>query len=126
MEGSNEIAEIANLNFIDAGLQNIKLITGPFEESLVLIEKAVRRAGLVFIDGNHRKDAVLHYFDRMAKVSDNKTVIVIDDINSSREMHEAWCNIKSDHRVTVTVDLYRMGIVFFRQGMNHNDYIIRY
>jgi hypothetical protein len=28
--------------------------------------------------------------------------------------------------VTVTIDIYRMGIVFFREGMKRNDYIIRY
>jgi hypothetical protein len=62
----------------------------------------------------------------MASVSDSKTVIIIDDIYSSTGMKEAWNEIKKFEMVTVTIDIYRMGIVFFREGMKRNDYIIRY
>ncbi len=85
------------------------------------------KPGLVFIDGNHRKEPVLKYFNQIAEISDNKTVIIIDDIYYSKEMEEAWNEIKQLHeKVSVTIDIFRMGIVFFREGINHNNYIIRY
>jgi len=84
------------------------------------------RPGLVFIDGNHRKEPVIKYFNQMAELSDNKTVIIIDDINYSNEMREAWKEIRLHKKISVTVDIFRMGIVFFREGINHNNYIIRY
>ena len=54
--------------------------------------------GLVFIDGNHRKEPVINYFNQVADMSDNNSVVIIDDINSSREMAEAWCEIKNHEK----------------------------
>jgi predicted O-methyltransferase YrrM len=81
---------------------------------------------MVFIDGNHRKAPVLKYFSEMVGISDNNTVIVLDDIHLSDEMEEAWKEIKGNENVSFTIDLYRMGLVFFRKGIGHIDYVIRY
>jgi predicted O-methyltransferase YrrM len=126
MEGCPETSEIAKKNFNDTGIKNIKMFTGPFEDILPEIIETGLKPGMVFIDGNHRKEPVIDYFKKMASVSDSKTVIIIDDIYSSKGMKEAWNEIKTFKEVTLTVDIYRMGIVFFREGMIRNDYIIRY
>ena len=62
----------------------------------------------------------------LAEFSDSKTVIIIDDINYSKEMAEAWKEIKLHPKVSVSIDIFRMGILFFREGINHNNYVIRY
>jgi predicted O-methyltransferase YrrM len=126
IEGSAEISEIASRNFTDTGMKNIKTLTGSFDEMLPVVFAAGVKPGLVFIDGDHRKESVLRYFDKIAEVSDTNTVIVIDDIYYSREMEEAWNEIKIDEKVSVTVDIFRMGIVFFRRGMSHQNYIVRH
>jgi predicted O-methyltransferase YrrM len=126
VEGSPALAEIAKENFKEAGIKNIEVFKGSFDEVLPVIINSNIKPGLVFIDGNHRKEPVISYFTQIAEISDNKTVIIIDDINYSREMEEAWNEIKSFEKVTLTVDIFRMGIVFFREGISHNDYIIRY
>jgi predicted O-methyltransferase YrrM len=126
IEGSPAIAGIADQNFKSAGLTNIKLLTGSFEEMLPLVAEADVKPAMVFIDGDHRKEPVLKYFSRIADMSVNKTVVVIDDIYYSKEMEEAWNEIKLNEKVSVTVDIFRMGIVFFRQGISHCDYTIRY
>jgi predicted O-methyltransferase YrrM len=126
MEGCPAISDIAKNNFSETGLTNIRLHTGSFEKVLPEIENARIRPGMVFIDGNHRKEPTLEYFNRMTALSDEKTVIVIDDINYSSEMGEAWKEIKKNKKVSFTIDVYRMGLVFFREGMTRMDYIIRY
>jgi predicted O-methyltransferase YrrM len=126
IEGSSEIAGIARENFINAGLKNITVLEGSFEDILSDLDLKNLKPGLVFIDGDHRKEPVINYFNKMAEVSDSKTVIIIDDINYSREMAEAWNEIKLNRKVSVTIDIFRMGICFFREGINHNNYIIRY
>jgi predicted O-methyltransferase YrrM len=126
IEGSSEIAAIARQNFTDAGLSNITLLEGSFDEVLPRFAAAKVKPGLIFIDGNHRKEPVLKYFNDLAMISDSSTVIIIDDINYSKEMAEAWEEIKQNEKVSVTIDIFRMGILFFREGINHKDYIIRY
>lgn len=126
IEGCPATAEIARQCFIETGISNIKTFIGSFDEILPEISNSGIKPGLVFIDGNHRKKPVLNYFGRIAEISDNNTVIVIDDIYYSKEMEEAWTEIKKNEKVSVSIDLFRMGIIFFREGMNHNNYIIRY
>jgi predicted O-methyltransferase YrrM len=126
IEGCPAIADIADKNFKEAGLKNIKLNVGSFEDCIPDIINQGIKPGVVFIDGNHRKKAVLEYFEKMAEISDNNTVIIIDDITYSREMEEAWNEIKHFGNVSLTIDIFRMGFAFFRKGINRANYIIRY
>jgi predicted O-methyltransferase YrrM len=126
IEGSCAIADIARQNIIEAGLENIKVINGSFDDIIPELISAGVKPGLIFIDGNHRKEPVIRYFNQFAQFSDSKTVIIIDDINYSKEMAEAWKEVKLNKKVAVSVDIYRMGICFFREGINHNSYVIRY
>jgi predicted O-methyltransferase YrrM len=126
IEGCPEISAIAEENFGKAGINNIKLYTGSFKEILTVIKSEEKNPGLVFIDGDHRKKSVVEYFNEMADISDSKTVFILDDIHYSCEMGEAWEVIKKHKRVSITIDIFRMGIVFFREGMPHFDFIIRY
>lgn len=126
IEGSSSIAAIAKQNFAEGGFKNITILEGPFDIVLPGLASDGMKPGMVFIDGNHRKESVIKYFNQLAEFSDSKTVIIIDDINYSKEMAEAWNKIKLHEKVSVSIDLYRMGILFFRHGVSHNDYIIRY
>ena len=126
IEGCPSTAGIASRNFSEAGLTNIRLFTEPFEIAIGQISSMNITPGLVFIDGDHRKDPLMNYFSKVADISDSNTVIIIDDIYSSREMAEAWYEIKNDDRVTLTVDIFRMGIVFFRHGVTPDHYVVRY
>jgi predicted O-methyltransferase YrrM len=119
-------AVIAEENFKKAGIINIKVITGTFDEVLPVIINSNNIPGLVFIDGNHRKEPVIKYFSQIAKIANSKTVIIIDDIYYSKEMEDAWKEIKRYEKVSVTIDIFRMGIVFFRERINHYDYTVRY
>jgi predicted O-methyltransferase YrrM len=127
IEGCRTISEIAAENFREGGFTNIRLLNGSFEDLLPRIKSEKGGApGLIFIDGNHRKEPVIDYFNQVAEMSDNKTVIIIDDINYSREMAEAWSIIKNHRNVTFSIDIFRMGIIFFRKGMTRFNYVIRY
>lgn len=126
MEGCPETANIAYQNFAEHALQNISVLTGPFDENLQHISATGLEPGLVFIDGNHNKPALIRYFNFITGISDNNTVVVIDDINYSKEMQDAWTEIKENEKVSLTIDIYRFGIVFFKSGVSRYDYVIRY
>ncbi len=126
IEGCKETAALARQNFVDAGVNNINILEGSFDEILTKFPYHNVEPGLIFIDGNHRKDAVLKYFNLLSEMSGNNTVFIIDDINYSRGMTEAWDELKLHKRVSVSIDIFRMGMLFLREGINHNDYVIRY
>jgi predicted O-methyltransferase YrrM len=126
IEGCPQTAAIARQNFSEAGYNKIEILEGSFDEILPVFFSMGITPDLVFIDGNHRKEPLLKYFDLLSEQSDSKTVIIVDDINHSSEMEEAWSELKLHTKVTVSIDIYRMGILFFREGINHCDFTIRY
>lgn len=126
VEGCTATAELARENFKNAGIGNITLMNGSFDEMLPEIKKMDFRPGLVFIDGDHREEPALRYFNEIAGISDDNTVIMVDDIHISESMERAWNSMKKDGRISCTIDIFRMGILFLRKGVSHIDYIIRY
>ena len=113
MEGSVAIAEKALENFRDMNLKNVKLVQGNFDDTLSKVLAALERIDMAFVDGNHRKVPTLDYFRQLIRVMSPESVIVFDDIHWSREMEEAWEQIKQDSRVTLSIDLFFIGLVFF-------------
>jgi hypothetical protein len=51
---------------------------------------------------------------------------VFDDIRWSDEMTLAWEKIKNHPKVNVTIDLYSMGVVFFRKEQEKEHFVLRF
>jgi hypothetical protein len=82
---------------------------------------------LAFVDGNHRREPTLRYFDVLLRHSSRSAALIFDDIHWSEEMESAWAEIKRDPRVYLTIDLFFIGIVFLRDEFKvRQDFIIRY
>jgi predicted O-methyltransferase YrrM len=115
LEGSPQIAAIAKQNFGILGLQNVELVNGNFDYTLPAVLYQIPAVDLVFVDGNHRKEPTENYFHWLLSKLHNDTILIFDDIHWSREMEEAWGHIKSHLAVRCSIDLFFLGIVFFRQ-----------
>ncbi len=126
LEGCENLARVARQTFEDLQIQNIEIHTGDFEQSLPKVIKEFEKLDFVFFDGNHRKDATLNYFSQCAEKANEDSLFVFDDIHWSPDMAQAWEIIKNDPRVTLSIDLFWLGLVFFRKGSPKQDFIIRY
>ena len=115
LEGCPEIAEVAQENFKRLNANNIELMIGDFAKTLPQALQKIQRVDYVFFDGNHRKAPTLNYFREALKYAHEDSVFVFDDIYWSEEMMEAWEEIKAHPQVTLTIDIFYMGIVFFRK-----------
>ena len=126
-EGSSSIASIAQNNFDNLGLKNIELTEGDFNKTLSPLLNKLDKLDFAFVDGNHRKDPTLEYFTKLLNHSTKNTILIFDDIHWSAEMEEAWTIIKQDSRVTLSIDLFFIGIVFLNPDINHKQHFtIRY
>ena len=125
IEGNAHLSEIAKQLFEIVEVPNIRVWKGSFAELLPEALDQLARLDFVFFDGDHRKDSVLGYFKICLKKVHNDTIFVFDDIHWSREMEEAWHIISGHPRVTVSLDFYRIGIVFFRKECTKQHYVVR-
>lgn len=126
IEGCPQTAKVAHQNFTDLGLDNVELHVGNFDAILPPIIDHQRQLDFVYIDGNHRKDATLNYFNWiLPKVTEN-TFLIFDDIYWSQGMKEAWAEIKNHPEVTITIDLFWIGLVYFRKGQAKEHFKLKF
>lgn len=127
MEGAKSIAEVAANNLVNLGIENVSLVLGNFDETLAPTLTKIRSIDFAFVDGNHRKEPTLDYFEQLIKYSHEYTILIFDDIHWSEEMEAAWETIKADTRVQLTIDLFFIGLVFFRKDFRQKqDFVIRF
>ena len=125
IEGSEEIANYAGKTFSSLSLKNIKQVRGNFDENLPQILQSKKHFDLIFIDGNHREEPTLKYFNLiLSSRNDSEMILIFDDIHWSRGMQNAWNQIKNDPRVLLTIDLFFFGIVFFRKEFKEKQNFI--
>ena len=127
MEGAESIAKIAQQNFDILQLNNINIIKGDFEKTLFPFLENAGTIDFAFLDGNHRKKPTLQYFQQILSNSTEETIVVFDDIYWSADMEEAWEEIKANKAVTLSIDLFFIGIVFLKKDFKvKQHFVIRY
>lgn len=124
LEGCKNTADVATALFKTYQLNNIDLIVGNFNETLsaVLMNK---QFDLIYFDGNHQKEPTLRYFNQCLKTIHNNSIFIFDDINWSPEMQQTWEEIKNHPKVTITINTFFWGMVFFRKEQKKQHFTIR-
>lgn len=125
LEGCNETAEVAQRNFRQLGMDKINLIECNISEQLASVFKEYGQQDFIFIDANHRYEALKNYFEVCIEHTHAKSVIIVDDIYWSAGMEKAWNEIKQHPRVTTTLDIFHMGIVFVNPILVKKHYKVR-
>lgn len=112
MEGLPQLCEIANELFATiAPNTKFEIKQGLFDTTFPEVIAGDKNFNLLFIDGNHQKEATIDYFNSLKHKIESPAILVFDDINWSPGMQEAWRTIKNDPAVNFAIDLYRQGII---------------
>ena len=124
MEGCPTIAGIAKKNYAALGYSNINMIVGRFEDNLDKVLKD-KTFDLIFFDGNHQKKPTISYFEKCLKTAHEDSVFIFDDIHWTEEMEAAWDHIRNHKKVSLSVDTYKWGLVFFHKGRGKEHFTLR-
>ena len=126
MEGAEGLAGQAQKNFAQAGL-DVELRVGEFGKELgVLLEEDNIAFDYVFLDGNHRYEPTMAYFESLLPFMKEDSMLILDDINWSREMERAWHEIAAHSEVTLSLDLFFLGIAFIRRPQAKQHFLLRF
>lgn len=125
-EGCPQTAAVARQNFSHLGCPNIDIVVGNLDETLTTRLAGIDQLDLAFFDANHRYEPTVRYFTECLAKAHNDTVFIFDDIHWSAEMEQAWAYIKAHDRVTITMDLFYVGLVFFRHEQPKQHFTLRF
>ncbi|MES2517970.1 MAG: class I SAM-dependent methyltransferase [Bacteroidota bacterium] len=125
-EGCPATAVVAQENFEVSNCKNIEIIVGNLDETLPKTMQRIEQLDFAFFDANHRYQPTVNYFEICLQKATEESVFVFDDIHWSDEMHEAWQYIKKHPQVMISIDLFFVGLVFFRKNQPKQDFILRF
>ena len=123
-EGCPNIAHVAKQNFQKLGMENVQLVCGNLDTTLPEQVEQVKQLDFVFFDGNHRYEPTMRYFNLCLTKHHEHSVFVVDDLYWSGEMKRAWQEIKKHPQVLQTVDLFYVGLVFFRTSQPKENFTL--
>lgn len=126
LEGCHTTADIAAETFKQLGLTNIRQVTGTFDMTLGPVLEEFQTFDYIFFDGNHRKIPTLNYFLQTLPHKGEKAIFVFDDIRWSEQMNEAWKEICLHPDISLSLDLYSLGILFFDRNLPRQHFYLRY
>ena len=125
LEGCSNTIAIAKKQLQLFNIPNVEFITTEFSKYLITQNSQPTTYDLIYFDGNHSKKATLEYFELLLPSITNDCVWIFDDIHWSADMESAWEIIKKHPKVTVTIDTFQWGLVFFRREQPKEHFIIR-
>ncbi len=122
VEGCPNTLSKAQEYFEKFNLHNIQIHQELFSEFL---ENTSTQFDLIFIDGDHNGERTLGYFNSLLNKVHNDSLIIFDDIYWSKDMTVAWQKIIANEKVTVSIDTFQWGLVFFRKEQPKQHFVIR-
>jgi predicted O-methyltransferase YrrM len=126
IEGCSETFAVTATHPLLKESSHCRLINDSFSHALEQLLNEDRQFDLVYIDGDHRKEATLANFEKILCLCNPDSVIIFDDIHWSRGMQEAWAVIKEKPEVSLSIDLYQFGIVLFKKELSKQNIVLRF
>ncbi|MDI1353540.1 MAG: class I SAM-dependent methyltransferase [bacterium] len=93
----------------------INYLHGTFDAILPELLNSSVPFDFIYIDGNHTYEATLRYFKMGLLKNSESSVFMIDDVYWSPDMTKAWNEIKSNPLVSMSIDCFYFGLVFFNR-----------
>jgi predicted O-methyltransferase YrrM len=118
-EGCPNIAAQARKNLDDLHIKNAEIVIGNFSDTLPKVLQTIDKLDFIYMDGNHAYQPTLDYFTIILPHLTERSVVILDDIYWSKEMTQAWEELKNHPKVTLSIDIFTKGILFFRK--EHQD-----
>lgn len=124
IEACEDLLKFSGKLFNELKLENIKLVSGNFDDRLSEVISSLPYLDFFFIDGNHTYDSTLRYFELGLQKVIESSVFIFDDIRWSEGMHEAWKKIIEHPSVKISIDLFSVGIVFFTSTVRQKQHFV--
>ena len=126
LEGCPETMRLAQEHFDKLNAKNITPIVGEFSSTLPDALSKLGKLDFLYLDGNHSYKPTLDYFEKCLPYCHEDSILVFDDIHLNKGMEQAWDEIRNHQKVTIGIDLFKLGIVFFKSGMPNQQFTLKF
>jgi len=110
----------------DFNIRNVKLIEGDIKQTLPFELRRLNQIDMVYIDADHTYEATQFFFNLIKAHLHSKSVVILDDIYWSEGMTQIWTELCEREDVTVSIDLFFKGILFFDPKLSKQHFRIKH
>lgn len=122
IEGIPEYARIASEVFEKASRNPIDLRVGGYRELFPQALADMGQVDFIFFNTLYEQQHNAWLFTEAMKHVHPDTVFVFDGIRLTKQMKTFWKEVCARPEVTVTIDLYSIGLVFFNPKLHKRNY----
>jgi predicted O-methyltransferase YrrM len=79
----------------------------------------------IYFHSNQNQQTILNHFNNCLKSIHNNSLFIFNDMYGNKEATAAWSSLKKHSKVSVSVDLFYFGIIFFRKEQAKEHFKIR-
>jgi len=124
LEENEQISAIVSKLFKKHHLKNVQLITGNYDKTLPQVLNN-NSYDFIYFKGKNINETTLKYFEFSLTYIHNDSVFMFENIHSDKASEKNWNHIKKHKKVSVTIDTFQWGFVFFRKEQEKEHFIIR-
>lgn len=124
IEGCPALFQFSNKLFKTENAKNITSINGNFNIEFPKLLSKIDSLDFLYIDGNHAYEPTINYFKLALDKKNTNSIFVFDDIYWSEEMQKVWKEICAHKDVTLSLDLFYFGIVFFKTENKEKEHFV--
>ena len=124
IEGCPNLFKFSNELFKKVDVTNITTINDNFNSALPILLSKIDSLDFLYVDGNHAYEPTMAYFKAALHKKNTNSIFVFDDIYWSDGMQKAWKEICANKEVTLSLDLFKFGIVFFKTENKQKEHFV--
>jgi hypothetical protein len=117
--GKSDIADLVILQHA-CGKGQIKKIDNPGDW------KDAEVPDVVFLDAKRNPQSAMDYFNKVLPKLHPETLLVVNHIHENVLTKTSWNIITSHQKVTASVNLFRLGLIYCRPGQVKENFLIKF
>ncbi len=82
--------------------------------------------GVVYFSNMYFGEDLYQFFLRCLLFIDENSVFIFSNIHSSKPMENAWNEIIRNENISLSLDIFSFGIVFFKKNITKQHFILKY
>ncbi len=115
-------AAVAREMYAKSLFNPIDLREGAYEETLPGVLTDLKLVDFIFFNTCHEQNNPIRLFRECVNYTNEQAVFVFNEIKANRAMRQCWHEVCTSPDVTVTVDLYSIGIAFRNPKLHKRTY----
>lgn len=109
-----------------ANIRNISLISPNKDKTLRDLLSSVEKIDMVYFNTSASASRLPEYYEMFKSKADNDSVFIFEKPRHTKQSAEFWNSVQKDSDISLSLDLYGIGIVFFKKELSKQHFLIKY